>query len=187
MVKEASGDPYFERYVQPIMYWTGSGPLSQAHTAEILNSANQLLAYLDTAIGPEEAIMERDPRANPPQTINIHLGDNSPISGNVVVAQSVENSFNKAESADISNELKDLLQRLAKEVAGISTALPEETAEEVARDLDTLTAEAISKNPRKRWWQMSAEGLQQAAEKLGKIGKPMLELVVMVVSLLEKK
>ena len=57
-------------------------------------------------------------------------------------------------------------------------ALPQEKAEQVARDLQTLVAEASSKKPRKQWWQLSIEGLKKTAKDVGEIGKPVLELVL---------
>jgi hypothetical protein len=190
MAEKASGDSKFRQYVQPISYW-GSVPrgarLSKDQAVTILNSASQLLSYLGSLIGVEEDRMEGNQTDRQPQQVHIHLGNGTTITGNLVVAHSIENSFNKVESADIPSQLKDLLQRLAKEVAKISAALPEDVAEQAGRDLETLTAEAVSKTPRKQWWELSAEGLKQAAIKVGEIGKPVLELVTMIVPLLAQR
>lgn len=116
--------------------------------------------------------------------IEIKLGDGTVIHGDFVVANSIRDSFNQAESADISDELKGLLKELAKEVGKMSEALPKETSEQVARDLQALVAEASSKKPRKQWWQLSIEGLKRAAKDAGEIGKPVLELAAKVVPIL---
>jgi len=63
-------------------------------------------------------------------------------------------------------------------------ALPQEKAEQVARDLQTLVAEESSKKPRKQWWQLSIEGLKKTAKDVGEIGKPVLELVAKIVLIL---
>lgn len=59
-----------------------------------------------------------------------------------------------------------------------------EGAEQVARDLETLTAEATSKEPRRKWWELSIEGLKDAAKNIGEIGKPVLELATRIVAIL---
>jgi hypothetical protein len=122
-----------------------------------------------------------------PHQVNIIVGDGVTISGDFVVASSIVNSFHKAQSANITEELKDLLQKLAKEVGKMSEALPKETAEQVARDLEMFIAEATSQAPRKKWWQLSVEGLKRAAQDVRDIGKPVLELVALIVPLLVKK
>ena len=61
-------------------------------------------------------------------------------------------------------ELKKKLQELAEQVAEMVKEAPEETAERAARDLEALTAEAISKEPRRKWYELSAEGLMDAAK-----------------------
>lgn len=116
--------------------------------------------------------------------IEVTLGDGTTIHGDFVVANSIKDSFNKVENANVPNELKSLLKQLAKSVAILSGNLPKETAEQVARDLETLTAEATSKAPRKQWWQLSVEGLTKAANDIGQIGKPVLELVAKIVAIL---
>jgi len=118
--------------------------------------------------------------------ININIEHGSSV-GNLVVANSINNSFNKIESAEISSELKQTLQDLAKAVGEMTSSMSKESAEQVARDLETLTSEAISKTPRRKWWQLSANGLKKAAENVGKIGLPVLNLVTTLITILSKK
>lgn len=116
--------------------------------------------------------------------IDVTLGDGTTIHGDFVVANSIKDSFNKVEKADVPNELKSLLKDLAKSIATMSERLPKETAGQVARDLETLTAEATSKTPRKQWWELSVEGLTKVAKDIGEIGKPVLELAAKIVAIL---
>lgn len=116
--------------------------------------------------------------------IEVTLGDGTTIHGDFVVANSIKDSFNKVEKADVPYELKSLLKDLTKSVAAMSERLPKETAGQVARDLETLTAEATSKTPRKQWWELSVEGLTKAAKDIGEIGKPVLELAAKIVAIL---
>jgi hypothetical protein len=112
------------------------------------------------------------------------LGDNATIYGDFVVANSIRDSFNKAASANVSDEIKSLLKDLAVAVGKMSEKLSEEQAEKIVRDLETLTAEAISKKPRRKWWELSVEGLKEAAKNVGEIGKPVLELATHIVAAL---
>lgn len=116
--------------------------------------------------------------------IDVKLGNGVTIHGDFVVANSIKDSFNKVSSSSAPDELKDSLKKLATAVGKMTEQLPKETAQQVARDLDTLVAEATSPAPRKEWWQLSIEGLKKAAQDIGEIGKPVLELAGLLVPLL---
>lgn len=116
--------------------------------------------------------------------IKVTLGDGNTFYGNLVVAKSIENSFNKAAEANVSDELRDLLKQLAGAVGKMSERLPEEEAQRVARALQTLTAEATSQTPDRRWWEVSVDGLKKAAANIGEIGKPVLEIATHIAAIL---
>lgn len=116
--------------------------------------------------------------------IDVKLGDHATIHGNFVVANSIKDSFNQADSANISTELKSALKDLAIAVGKMSENLPDESAKQVARDLEILTSEATSSSPRQQWWELSVESLKTAAKNVGQIGKPVLELVAQIVPIL---
>jgi hypothetical protein len=120
---------------------------------------------------------------------NIYIGGDvegsNIISGNNnVVTQKIQNSFNKAEAADIQAELKETLKQLAEAVSAMSKSLPEEQAIEVTEDLGKLVDEATKLKPNKKWYSVSIEGLIKAAENLDKLGEPVIKLSRKVLSLL---
>ena len=120
---------------------------------------------------------------------NIYIGGNvegsNIISGdNNVVTQKIQNSFNKAEAADIQAELKETLKQLATAVEAMSKSLPAEQATEAADDLGKLVEEATKPKPNKKWYSMSVDGLVKAAENIGKVGEPVIDLSRKVLSLL---
>jgi hypothetical protein len=120
---------------------------------------------------------------------NIHIGGNvegsNIVSGNNnVVTQKIQDSFNKAEAADVQAELKETLKQLATAVEAMNKALPAEKAAEAADDLDKLVEEATKPNPSKKWYSVSVDGLVQAAENIGKVGVPVVDLSRKVLSLL---
>jgi hypothetical protein len=120
---------------------------------------------------------------------NIHIGGNvegsNIISGdNNVITQHIQDSFNKADKADIQVELKETLKELAEAVAAMNKGLPEEQAAEAADDLEKLVDEATKPKPNKKWYSVSIEGLIKAAENLDKLGEPVISLSKKVLSLL---
>ena len=120
---------------------------------------------------------------------NIHIGGNvegsNIISGdNNVITQHIQDSFNKADKADIQVELKETLKELAEAVAVMNKGLPEEQAAEAADDLEKLVDEATKPKPNKKWYSVSIEGLIKAAENLDKLGEPVISLSKKVLSLL---
>ena len=103
---------------------------------------------------------------------------------NLVTAQNIQNSFNKAAGAQVSDELKEALKKLTVEVAGLAKQLPSEDAEKASKDLEVLTAEAVSKKPRKQWYELSASGLVEAAKTVAEMAAPVATAVKAVLALL---
>jgi hypothetical protein len=134
----------------------------------------------------EQALKEpNEPTQFFPPIVNMNIIlEGTTIQGGFNVLSSIQDSYNKVNSANTPDDLKTLLKQLAKEVAAISEHLSVEKAEQVARDLENLTAEATSENPRKEWWQLSVEGLKQAAKDVGEIGEPVLKLATTIVTML---
>jgi hypothetical protein len=120
---------------------------------------------------------------------NIYIGGNvegsNIVSGNNnVVMQRIQNSFNKADAADIQAELKATLKQLADAVAVMVKSIPAEQATEVTDDLSKLVEEATKPKPNKKWYSVSIDGLVKAAENVGKVGEPVINLSRKVLSLL---
>ena len=62
--------------------------------------------------------------------------------------------------------------------------LPEDHKESVMSDLEVLKEEVSKKTPREKWYRLSAEGLITAAEKVGKIGEPVISLASQIIAML---
>jgi hypothetical protein len=103
---------------------------------------------------------------------------------NVVTAQNIRDSFNKASGPGVADELKEKLQALTIEVGKLATKLPPDDAEKVSRDLHTLASEATSKAPRKAWYELSGQGLIEAAKTVAAMAGPVTKAVKAVLSLL---
>lgn len=137
-------------------------------------------AYIETVLG--DKIMNQGKQEN----IEISIGNNAQFAGDFIVAKSIQNSFNKIASSNLSSELKDLLGQLSIEVGKILEHLSKEEAKELTEDLDTLVDKVTSEKPKRKWWSVSIDGLSKAAEKLGKVGMPILEIIGKIIPILEK-
>jgi hypothetical protein len=137
-------------------------------------------AYIETILG--DKIMNQGKQEN----VEISIGNNAQFSGDFVIAKSIEKSFNKVVSSGLNDELKELLKELSNAVSKVIENLPQDEAQDVVEDLDTLIDQATREKPKRKWWSVSIDGLSKAAEKLGKIGMPILEIIGKIVPLLEK-
>lgn len=115
----------------------------------------------------------------------INIGEGAHVGGNVVIADEIQGSFNNIQQLpDDRAELRELLEKLAKAVEETARAAPEEDAKTLGMDLETLTKELAADAPRRRWYELSLDSLQETATKLGAIGIPILELATKVAALI---
>ncbi len=111
-------------------------------------------------------------------------GSNIVVGNNNVIRQTIQESFNKADAADIQAELKETLKQLTTAVETMNKSLPAERAAEAADDLSKLVDEATKPNPSQKWYSVSVDGLIKAAENVEKVGEPVINLARKVLSLL---
>ena len=105
----------------------------------------------------------------------INIGNNNTINAPIAIADHIENSFNAVAGSKVHDDVKDLLRELIKNVNEVAKSKPGEVSESLARDVETLSKEVTSSRPRRKWYEMSIEGLKDAAVKIGEVGKPILE------------
>jgi len=117
-------------------------------------------------------------------SISVTLGDGTVIHGDFVVANSVNDSFNRVKESSVNAELRDALARLTTQLGSLLGNLEPDTAQKAADALETLTKEVARPKPRRQWWELSLEGIKEAAASVRDIGKPIVETVGMLVPLL---
>lgn len=117
-------------------------------------------------------------------SISVTLGDGTLIHGDFVVANSIRDSFNRVKESGASIEVKQALEALAADVGRLASQLQPPLAKQVADDLDMLTREATREKPRRRFWEVSIEGLKDAANAVREIGEPVLATIGKLVPLL---
>jgi hypothetical protein len=117
-------------------------------------------------------------------SISVTLGDGSVVHGDLVVANSIRDSFNRAKEISGSDELRALLERLASQVGSMLEKLPTEDAKKTADALETLSKEATRDKPRREWWELGLKGLTDAAKSVKEIGQPVIETARLLIPLL---
>lgn len=103
---------------------------------------------------------------------------------NLVTAERIENSFNKVRGADVKPELKEKVEAASIEVAKLASKLPSDAAEVLSRDLEAFTSEAISATPRRKWYELSADGILEAAKTVAEMTTSVTAAVTGVLALL---
>ena len=117
----------------------------------------------------------------PVSKIEINIGDNATV-GDLAVGEKIK--LTKTAGTDSADGIKALLQQLAEQLAKVAEKLPEEKAAEVADDLERFRDEVTKDNPRRKWWELSAEGIREAAESVGAAGTTTISVLEKVRGLL---
>lgn len=159
-----------------------SRPL-RLNVSEVLNgfSTPEVRAEERKRLFPEEERMKDEEE----KSIKIEIHGNVE-GGNIVIGkdnriqQRIEHSFNTPSNP----ELAPLLAQLTAAVEAMLQHLPEEQAAEAREDLARLQEELQKPEPRRKWYSVSIEGLIKAAENLGKVGVPVIELAGKILKLL---
>lgn len=111
----------------------------------------------------------------------VHIGAGAKVDGPIVIGSEIKNgfirqSYEKAAAANISEELRTTLQLLAFAVDEMNKELSEKDATKTANNLAEIVEASTQGFSDSKWYEVSLEGLIKAAENLGRIGKPVLEL-----------
>ena len=96
---------------------------------------------------------------------------NSPVA----IRQMLQNSYNTIQQAS-DDGLKKKLEELHGQVAQLMAQVPEKSAE-IKEDVETLVAEAVKPEPRKKRFEVSAEGLIEAAKAVKELAAPITAAV----------
>ncbi|MBI2402247.1 MAG: hypothetical protein HYV20_05835 [Gemmatimonadetes bacterium] len=117
-------------------------------------------------------------------SVTITLGAGATFTGDVVTAQRVERTLRVAQGV-ASPQLRRSLEELIGQTGKLLERLePAERQNEVARSLETLVEEASKPTPDKRWYQLSSEGLIDAAKTVAALTEPVTSAVKAVLALL---
>lgn len=102
--------------------------------------------------------------------------------GNIVnVAEYMSNvtntvNNNLAESGADAN-VKELIKQLNEEFKRIAPKADASQTKKMGKNLEALSKELASDEPERRWYEVSLEGIKEAAEAVGQIATPILKIV----------
>src|SRR5262249_52559137 len=131
--------------------------------------------------GPKLA--DRIDRVGDVMSVNVTLGNGTVIHGDFVVAGSIRDSFNRAKQVGGDKRARELLEQLASQVGAILGKLQPDDAQKAADALESLTKEAQRQKPRREWWELSLNGVKEAAESIKAIGAPVVDTVKLLLPL----
>jgi hypothetical protein len=115
----------------------------------------------------------------------VSVSGGATVSGTLVVATSVTDAFKTAiGDSPATTALKDSLAELCEELDKLLPALSAQLQGECKKDLEVLITEATKTAPRKKWYELSADGLIDAAKTCGAMAAPVIAVVQRIVSLL---
>jgi hypothetical protein len=114
----------------------------------------------------------------------INLGDGVIVEGPVVVADAIAASFNTVAHRVRSQDLQNDMRELHRLVALVSRGMEAHEAELLARDLQELTAEVTSPQPRRAFVRRAARGLIEGAQRAAEAGTPIVVLVEKIAGLI---
>ncbi len=112
----------------------------------------------------------------------VNIGGGATIQAPVVIANSIEASFNQIEAGNPDSELKAALQALVRALARVEAA-PDQL-EELSDDVNALTKAASKPQPTPGRVRRALEGVRESARAIGESALPLIELAERVWELL---
>jgi hypothetical protein len=104
------------------------------------------------------------------------------------VAQHLANVTNQisrqVENSSAGDDVKALMKQLIEQVTAITATEKPEKVQQLADDLKILGDELAKPQPRRKWYELSLEGIKEAAESVGEVGKPIVKTVMRLLPLL---
>lgn len=109
--------------------------------------------------------------------------------GNIVnVAEYMSNVTstvnNHLAESNADAEVKGLIKQLNQELERVAPRTDPVSTKKMGKNLEALSREAASDEPERRWYEVSLEGIKEAAEAMGAIAKPILGIVAKLSALL---
>lgn len=128
-----------------------------------------------------EQLIFSDAASHPNLMEEKHMGDTININakGDVAFAknQAIATVNKRIGESNAPEELQQRLKQLTDAVSAMIAGMPEPKAKEVSEDLATLVNEATREAPRRKWYELSGEGLIEAARAVGALGEPVARSV----------
>ncbi len=90
----------------------------------------------------------------------------------------------QVEGSSAGEDVKALMKELIEQIASLKDAGNPDKIQQMADDLKTLGDEIAKPQPRRKWYELSLQGIKEAAEAVGEVGKPIVKTVMQLLPLL---
>lgn len=101
----------------------------------------------------------------------------------LVLAETIENSFNKVQKSQINEDVREKLKELSCLIAKLSAQLPIEKAQEVAKNHELFVNESVKEKPQKEKILASAKSLINAAAIFASLAGPISKAIKEILAL----
>ena len=91
---------------------------------------------------------------------------------------------NNLQQSSIDDDVKKLVTELSQQIEAIAKEADPAQTQKLGKNLERLSDEMTSNEPDKRWYELSLEGLKEAAEAIGAIATPVIATVTKLSALL---
>ncbi|SFF08576.1 hypothetical protein [Nitrosomonas sp. Nm166] len=143
---------------------------------ELTRNRNELQREVQIMIDKRDQSITHGPK--------VQLGDSNVFHGDFAIATTIQDSFNQIAQSSANDDLKQKLELLCSQVQDLTKMLPAEKQKEMAQDLSSFVAEATKETPRRKWYELNAEGLIEAAKACAGLASPVIATVKEVLALL---
>jgi len=128
--------------------------------------------------------LDRELNVNKTEIHDSTIGSNAIIGSKIIGNVNIGNIKNPD---SVNKNIQECLDQLKVAIQEIQKYLSQENQTEIIDDYNRLIEEIFKPKPQIKWWSVSIEGLKKAAENLGEVGKPILEIIQLLVPLLLAK
>lgn len=104
----------------------------------------------------------------------------STVYGSVVAAETIVDSFKELAKTKVNDEVNEILTELLNEIKALNDKVPAAQAqsiEDLSNDAKALVVESARPEPRAERYKVSLKGLKEAAQAIGDIAGPILQVV----------
>jgi GTP-binding protein EngB required for normal cell division len=84
---------------------------------------------------------------------------------------------NNLAQSDADSEIQDLITELNRQIENVASNADPIHVKKMGKNLERLSEELASEEPEKRWYEVSLDGLKEAAEAVGEIANPVLKII----------
>ena len=116
---------------------------------------------------------------------NINVSGTGNIVNVAEIISNVTNTINtNLEKSNVDKEILNLIADLKGQFETVAPKAEPSQIKKMGKNLERLSEEIAEEEPDKRWYDISLEGIREAAEAIGDIASPIIKTVVKLATLI---